>query len=515
MVALDGYGDWNYSNTYSSYVWSPRVEAGWSPYSDGSWYYTPAGLTWWSNDPWGWYPHHYGNWFFESSWNRWCWTPANVYSPAWVYWAYTPSYVGWCPVGYYTGYSPWWGSYYRHIGWNRSNVYLPVHGTFNTRQVDFRGWNFTGAGRFGSGVGRAEVIRGDRIGDRLGAQVAISSRPIVLPGRGGDTRDAMRNYIREAPRVIERSASADSGRLAPILGRERTLPTATVEALRDRAVVAERGRLAGPAAAEIAPRGVRVGAAASPASRSPPATRSERSEAAPARSKDPRGAIRSRAAAPPSLRPLRRESFPRATPSREAVCRMTGPPPPGSRTALPRGRTRTGGPGVGPSSGTLRARIPLPRPLPGIREPNASNAAAPRRARWSGHARIGTLLLEDWRSRRIQPPAAENPAPRREEARPSDWRSRSEVPPARRVIEGSVPRRDPEGVRERPMPRDERPAYRPGARRPRTPRPRRRLLAWNRVPLLRRRAQSHPPLRRARGSARPPPAKAPERGRKD
>ncbi|MFN2634591.1 MAG: DUF6600 domain-containing protein [Thermoanaerobaculia bacterium] len=521
VVALDGYGDWNYSNTYSSYVWSPRVNAGWTPYNDGSWYYTTAGLTWWSNDPWGWYPHHYGNWFFESSWNRWCWSPAYVYSPAWVYWAYTPSYVGWCPVGYYTGYSPWWDSYYRHIGWNRSNVYLPVHGTFNTRQVDFRGWNFTGAGRFGSGVGRAEVIRGDRIGDRLGSQVAISSRPIVLSGRGGDTQEAMRNYIREAPRVIERSAAADSGRLAPVLGRERTLPTATVEALRDRAVVAERGRLAGPAAAEIAPRGVRIERGRPLGEPIPPreALGTDRGRAGsidgPAR-RDP--IARGRAAdlpapAPGDVRAREPVTRGRVSDDHAPASRFEDRAPARADQdwrshgrAVERDTFRGNPAPSAPSSGGPGAER-LDRSRPDTRE---VERARPDREAPSG----------DWRSRRMPAPPAENPSVRREEASPSNWRSRSEVPPARRVIEGSVPRRDPEAVRERPMPRDERPAYRPERSEraapsyaPAPPPPPR---VESRPAPPPPRAEAHaPPPPRAESHPAPPPARAPERGRKD
>ena len=120
VQALDGYGDWDYNTTYSSYVWRPRVAIGWQPYSYGSWYYTPVGLTWWSSDPWGWYPYHYGNWFFDAGWNSWCWSPGYVYSPAWVYWGYTPGYFGWCPTGWYGGYSPWWDTYYKNIGWGRN-----------------------------------------------------------------------------------------------------------------------------------------------------------------------------------------------------------------------------------------------------------------------------------------------------------------------------------------------------------------------------------------------------------
>ncbi len=526
VVALDGYGDWNYNNTYSSYVWSPRVHAGWSPYSDGSWYYTTAGLTWWSDDAWGWYPHHYGNWFFES--NRWCWSPAYVYSPAWVYWGYTPSYVGWCPVGYYTGYSPWWGNYYRNIGWDRTNVYVAINGSFNTRQVDFRGWNFTGAGGFGAGTARAEVIRGDRIGDRLGGQVAISSRPIVLSGRGGDTREAMRNYIREAPRVIERTASADSGRLAPILGRERTLPTATVEALRDRAVVAERGRLAGPAAAEMAPRGVRIDRG--------------RAQGEPIPARGVLGTERGRASGveerrDPTARGRVEESAPVGSAAQAPASRGRVDRAPGNRfeervdRSPARGEQEWRGRGRSTAGDAARGNPAAVAP---------SSPSHPGADRFDGR-RTQTRDVErprpegnpsDWRSRRLEAPASENPALRREEARPPDWRSRSEVPPARRIIEGSVPnRREPDAFRERgAMPREERRDYRPEARperppqsyAPPPPRAESRREAPPQAESRREappRAEPHaaPPQRAESHQAPPPPppAKAQERGRKD
>ena len=254
VQALDGYGDWDYNSTYSSYVWRPDVDAGWQPYSYGTWYSTPVGLTWWSWDPWGWYPFHYGNWFFDAGWNSWCWSPGYVYSPAWVYWGYTDGYFGWCPTGG-TGYSPWWNTYYRNIGWGRSSLAFAINGRFSTRQVDFRGWNFTGVNNLGS-RGRLEVVPGTRVVDRLGSNIAISSRPIVLPARGGSVRDALREHVREAPSVIERTTSSqDTRRLAPVVGRQRTLPPETVEALIQRTVTADRGRIGGPGASEMAPRG--------------------------------------------------------------------------------------------------------------------------------------------------------------------------------------------------------------------------------------------------------------------
>src|SRR5262249_13637354 len=149
-----------------------------------------------------WYPFHYGNWFWDTGWNSWCWSPGYVYSPAWVYWGYTSGYVGWCPLGWYGYYSPWWNNYYRNT---RACAYA-INGNFNTHRVDLRGWNFTGNGGFGTTRGRMDVTPGSRIGDRLGNNMAISSRPIVVPGRtGAGLRDGLRDFVRDAPRTIDRS----------------------------------------------------------------------------------------------------------------------------------------------------------------------------------------------------------------------------------------------------------------------------------------------------------------------
>jgi hypothetical protein len=253
VAVLNGYGDWSYNATYAANVWSPRVAPGWTPYSYGSWYYTPAGLTWLAYDPWGWYPFHYGSWFYDTGWNRWCWSPASIYSPAWVYWGFTGSYVGWCPIGWISGfYSPWWNDYYRHSGHTgRGNLYFAVHGTFSTRVVDMRGWNFADSGGLAATRGRLDVIPGSRIGDRLGPSVAVTSRRIKVPAREGGAREAVQNYVREAPRVIDRTANPDSSRVAPILSRQRDLPPATTEALRDRVVMPGQRRLEGSGGVDL------------------------------------------------------------------------------------------------------------------------------------------------------------------------------------------------------------------------------------------------------------------------
>ncbi|HEY7215006.1 MAG TPA: DUF6600 domain-containing protein, partial [Thermoanaerobaculia bacterium] len=96
---LARYGSW--VTVDGSPYWRPRVAAGWRPYYDGRWIYTPAGLTWISYEPWGWVPYHYGSWDYLPAYG-WVWQPGYVWSPAWVYWYWGPSYVGWCPTGYYT-----------------------------------------------------------------------------------------------------------------------------------------------------------------------------------------------------------------------------------------------------------------------------------------------------------------------------------------------------------------------------------------------------------------------------
>ncbi len=429
VQALDGYGDWDYNSTYSSYVWRPRVEVGWQPYSYGTWYSTPVGLTWWSWDPWGWYPFHYGNWFFDAGWNSWCWSPGYVYSPAWVYWGYTPGYFGWCPTGWYGGFSPWWDNYYRNIGWGRSSLGFAINGRFSTRQVDVRGWNFTGVNNLGT-RGRLEVVPGTRVVDRLGSNIAISSRPIVLSARGGNVRDALRNHVREAPGVIERTTSPrDTERLAPVVGRQRTLPPGTVEALIQRAVTADRGRIGGPGASEMAPRGSTAVVERSRTTLNPDTRRGE--------------------AASPRTAPGRTVDRAPGTQRNETATR----PDSGRTVTRPEGQESWRG-----------------RPTGAPTRP----AAAPR-------AQAERLTSEDWRSRSAP---RNSPSDRAESAgngsQPS-WRTRSDIPPARRVIEGSVPgRRTPDygdsGSRSRgregtAAPRDLGPrgdAYSPRGSRPRS-----------------------------------------------
>jgi hypothetical protein len=233
VAVLDHYGSWDYSPTYETNVWRPDVSSDWSPYSDGYWDYTPAGATWVDNAPWGWFPHHYGNWFFDAGFSSWCWSPASIYSPGWVYWGFSGGYTGWCPIGYYSYYAPW-GSYWGW-GWG-SGLYFSVNGVFDRGHIDCgRGWNFVGTDSFGTHFGQRSVLSGTQAASRLGSDIAVTSNPLRAPlvsGRGSAS-SAMRSLALSAPATIARSStSAQSAALAPYLARQRTLPPQTVNTLR-------------------------------------------------------------------------------------------------------------------------------------------------------------------------------------------------------------------------------------------------------------------------------------------
>ncbi len=107
---LSYYGDWRDVDGYG-HAWSPRVDAGWTPYQDGYWVRDyPHGLTWVSSEPWGYTPYHYGRWAYAG--DRWYWVPEAAsatpqYSPALV--AFVPvgnNEIGWIPLGPGDAYVP-------------------------------------------------------------------------------------------------------------------------------------------------------------------------------------------------------------------------------------------------------------------------------------------------------------------------------------------------------------------------------------------------------------------------
>src|SRR6185369_408229 len=63
-------------------LWQPYfIGAGWDPFMDGAWAFTPGvGYGWVSSYPWGWVPYHYGSWVFLPGYG-WAWQPGGVWRP--------------------------------------------------------------------------------------------------------------------------------------------------------------------------------------------------------------------------------------------------------------------------------------------------------------------------------------------------------------------------------------------------------------------------------------------------
>lgn len=248
---IDRYGQWILVN--GSYCWRPTVASEWRPYTDGYWRWSPAGLTWVSYEPWGWLPYHYGSWDWSLSLG-WYWSPGSYYSPAWVYWNYTPSWVGWCPIGYYGGY--YGGEYGGHHGGGSAggpegypgsrrhrqgaergtHAYPHLRGPVDVTRVDPRGWSYTSSTKIGSRLdARRDVLGHERVGFRPGERGLVVTTPLRIDrGRGGSVTTAVQEAVRRVPQTL--GAEPRGGRgledLTPVLRREGTLETTTRESLR-------------------------------------------------------------------------------------------------------------------------------------------------------------------------------------------------------------------------------------------------------------------------------------------
>jgi ferric-dicitrate binding protein FerR (iron transport regulator) len=221
---LDRYGHW--INVDDRQYWQPNdVDSGWSPYWQGSWDSTPEGATWVSSEPWGWVPYHYGSWDYLPAYG-WAWQPGYVFSPAWVYWYWGPSYVGWCPIGFYTGF---YGNAFASF---RFGAFGWAGGDWGA----FRFWNFCPIGHFFGRDFRRFGFRGD--GDRdfddgFGRRRGFSSRG--FPSRGFPTGTLPRGLITTSTRGITPAVLRTNPRNAmnvlarqPSIGRAvGTLPDVT------------------------------------------------------------------------------------------------------------------------------------------------------------------------------------------------------------------------------------------------------------------------------------------------
>lgn len=166
---FDDNGHWVYASDYG-YVWTPTVvEAGWAPYSVGSWIWDRGNYVWISYDPWGWAPSHYGRWVFISSYG-WSWVPpaagAVYWGPGYVGWVVTPAYVAWVPLApgeIYYGYG-------YHGPWSRNITTVNV----NTVVVNRRYVN--------ANVGNSVVVvQRESFGTGRRIPVSIKENPFTQP----------------------------------------------------------------------------------------------------------------------------------------------------------------------------------------------------------------------------------------------------------------------------------------------------------------------------------------------
>jgi hypothetical protein len=179
-------GAWRYEAS-AGYVWTPYVAAGWQPYSNGQWAWTPYGWTWVPYEPWGWAPSHYGNWGFSVSLG-WYWSPGRTWGPAWVSWGIGGGYVSWCPLGRHgRPVTPW-------PGYDRGHA-VPRGG-----HGDPRGWSVIRQ----ADLGRRDVAR-HRLSPRgVGSDaIRIADGARLRPTRDGRSLRA----VDGSPRAIRRRPS--------------------------------------------------------------------------------------------------------------------------------------------------------------------------------------------------------------------------------------------------------------------------------------------------------------------
>ena len=202
-------GSWFFAANFGGWCWRPHVAVGWRPYYNGYWRHSPGGvLVWVSYDPWGWVPYHYGRWAYEAAYG-WVWLPGAAYAPAWVYWMYGPSYVGWAPMGWYDCYRPYYDWAYRpyaragfDIGWGWS-------GRVHPGEVDLRPWTFVVPNQLMNRHVDQASLTADLIRERLrrdGNTGLVSSAPARF------TRNEIRDPNAAVGNVFRRGIGSGTGR---------------------------------------------------------------------------------------------------------------------------------------------------------------------------------------------------------------------------------------------------------------------------------------------------------------
>jgi uncharacterized membrane protein YgcG len=208
---LDTNGSWIYASSYGSWCWRPNVGADWRPYFNGVWYHSPGGfLTWVSYEPWGWVPYHYGRWAFDPGYG-WVWIPGTGYAPAWVYWMYGPSYIGWIPAGYYDCYRPYYSwAYHPYV---RTTIGFGFYGRVRIDEIDLRPWTFVDANtivstRVDRAALTADIVR-ERLARDRGGIATVSNGPARF------TRPELRDPAAALTNIERRGLGTGAGKEGP------------------------------------------------------------------------------------------------------------------------------------------------------------------------------------------------------------------------------------------------------------------------------------------------------------
>jgi hypothetical protein len=233
LAGFDDNGSWVYASSSDRWCWRPAVAADWRPYTHGTWRWTPCGLTWVSYEPWGWLPYHYGSWYWEGAYG-WVWMPGSAYAPAWVYWSYSPSYVGWCPIGYY-------GHAYDRSG--RSPRIPHFRGRVDLTRIDPRGWNYAPSTRLGGRLDPSrDIVRGEHVPFRPGETGIISTSPLRIEKGSAPASAAVREAVRKISQFpVSRNPLPVNEGLTAILRRDANLTPIAEQELR-RSLVPLRAR---------------------------------------------------------------------------------------------------------------------------------------------------------------------------------------------------------------------------------------------------------------------------------
>src|SRR5206468_4164502 len=210
---LDEYGTWRSTPEYGE-VWSPRVEAGWAPYTAGHWIWDdPWGWTWVDYEPWGFAPFHYGRWVYASGF--WGWAPGPIYvrpyyAPALVAWFGGGGWgvgvgfgggfgggFGWCPLGFGEPFIPWYGvsrGYFNRVNITNTRITnINITKIYNNTYIN----NHPGRGGRGGDPGRHGGWHNDQIHyanmHARNGFTAVSRDTLV------NSRNVARNNVRVSP----------------------------------------------------------------------------------------------------------------------------------------------------------------------------------------------------------------------------------------------------------------------------------------------------------------------------